>query len=1027
MTFGERPNPVPSVSDLQNLPPELANLARWLLRQDDVTPAQVAAQFQIDRIIARAQLEDLVQRGFVRLLNPGDDPHYQSQIVVRDRHGESALAANAGLESNVSSPLAIITNPSGDYAIAAGQTFELRVTISNQGPIGAVIDLYIDAASQPLHQWCDAPEERLALSPQQSSEVVFQFPIPVQALPDRYPYVLIADAPEHYPEETPIRHRGTLRVLPPVQTAAQVNDPTFALLPTTSATRPAIVQPGQPWEVRVLVNNRSNRVDRFRVRCTDLSEDWYTVIYPEGIQELGLAVESASLGLNPGGRGEILILFNLPLDVNAGQYYPTVCLTSTNNRDLVLIDAVYLEVLPVYALELELRAILSKVKQGEGLFELRALNAGNTSRELLVSARGDSEDELCTYTLSPEAIQIESNNSNKLFLEVKPNKWWYRPWVGSGREFNFFVDLRDRYEQPLPVDSLPGTLIWQARPWWQLLLVVLTALGAVATLIFLVWWFFFRPPQPPRVLEFSSVSPVYREGEGDAIRLNWEIAQPRRVQTLRIEGTAEDRGAPVETLSYDLSRGLPPELEDFCTLERQLLSCANVRTDAREVGTYSFELTAIGRGRNARIVTAQLGPIAIAPRPLPRILDLAAALVPEPDPAAVTDATEATDATDPAASAPFELALTAPLLAAVPPALIRTIALDFEILNPEQIRELRLIGRSPEDEVLSPGQRWDFRDGLPPELEPYCAIADNRLRCEQLPRLVTEPGGYIFELTVVPVASEAGDAPVSQTTDTIVIELPEPPQVLELVPTQPRYSQVEGESIQLNWDIARAGQLAELKLVGRSPEGEILVPSQSYDFSGGIPAALAEVCELDGERLTCTNVPTGATAGGDYIFELVAIAKLGVGLPADQKLSDLIKIIPAPASGLRITSFQVNGRDAPPKFQAEVDPQRPPQNLQISWAVEGGENVRVELLPAPGGVAPQGSIRFPLSQQTAQQTLILQATNAAGEQVRRSLVVETTVREPPVESAAEADQRRRTPLEEEARQRSPFDTPPQFD
>ncbi|NJO21085.1 MAG: hypothetical protein HC838_15060 [Spirulinaceae cyanobacterium RM2_2_10] len=494
MTISEPPSFGPSVSDFPELPPDLAALARWLLRQDDVTPANVAAEFEIDEAVAYHQLEDLVQRGLVRLLSRGNETRYVLYREQAQSFNSTALATtnatSSALDVHAGSPLAIVTNPSGDYAIAAGQTFELRVTISNQGTLGAVIDLYIDEASQPLHQWCDPPEERLALSPQQSSEVVFEFSVPVQALPATYPYVLIADAPDHYPEETPIRHSGTLRVLPPVQTTAQVNDPTFTLLPSTSASKAAIIQPNQPFEVRVLVNNRSNRVDRFRVHCTDFPEDWYTVIYPEGLQELGLAVESASLALNPNSRGEILILFNLPARVRAGQYFPTVCLTSANNRELILIDAVYLEVLPNFELDLELRAILSKVKHGEGLYEIRAANTGNTSRELLVSARDDNEEELCTYKLSPEEIQIENDAAGKVFLEVKPNKWWHRPWLGNGREFNFFVDFRDRYERPLPVDSLEGTLVWQARPWWQLLLVVLTAVGTLATLAFLIWWYF---------------------------------------------------------------------------------------------------------------------------------------------------------------------------------------------------------------------------------------------------------------------------------------------------------------------------------------------------------------------------------------------------------------------------------------------------------------------------------------------------------------------------------------------------------
>ena len=115
------------------------------------------------------------------------------------------------------SPVALILNPSAmQQSVAPGSALELYVTVSNQGPQSAVIDLFIDEASQTLRQWCETPRERLALGPQQSSEVVFRFQIPVQAFPGIYDYVLVVDAPQHYPEDTPIQRPRQIQGLPTV-------------------------------------------------------------------------------------------------------------------------------------------------------------------------------------------------------------------------------------------------------------------------------------------------------------------------------------------------------------------------------------------------------------------------------------------------------------------------------------------------------------------------------------------------------------------------------------------------------------------------------------------------------------------------------------------------------------------------------------------------------------------------------------------------------------------------------------------
>ena len=180
-------------------------------------------------------------------------------------------------------PLSVLLSPSGQYAVEAGETFEISLTLNNQGSLGAVIDVYIDETSQAVGQWCANPYERLALEVGHSSEVRFKVTVPVQTLPGAYEYLIVVDAPNHYPEDTPLRYPATLQVLPPIKSAVNLNDATFALRPESTSDRPVTLYPATPLTVQVVVHNRSDRVDQFRLEIMDLPQDWYHIIYPEGL------------------------------------------------------------------------------------------------------------------------------------------------------------------------------------------------------------------------------------------------------------------------------------------------------------------------------------------------------------------------------------------------------------------------------------------------------------------------------------------------------------------------------------------------------------------------------------------------------------------------------------------------------------------------------------------------------------------------------------------------------------------------
>lgn len=838
-----------SMSAVLMLPDAQRRIVQWMLRQPECTLSEIAAHLGEDEAIARTLLDDLVDQDFVQEMNVGGTLYYRTKLASRRTHQQLPDTIQQALAPG--SPLSVILNPSGDTLVMAGSTFELCVTVSNKGNQSALIDIYIDEVSQLLRQWCASPYERLALGSSSSSEVVFEFQIPPQALPGAYSYEVVVDAPQHYPEDTPMRYTQRLQILPPIEEAVRVSDPTFTVQPVTHSQQPTILQPGQVLQMTITVYNRSDRVDRFWLTCTDLDESWLTVRYPEGLPLPGLVTTMDGLDLNPDSQGEILLLLHPPLTALAGNYFPTLRVHSANSPELMLLDVVYLQVLPVYLLNIELRTLVGKVRRMAGLYEIRLHNNGNIPREMTLQAVHLDEDELCTYTLEPAWVRILPGSTTISMLQVQPTKGWRRPFFGGGLVIPFGVELEDIQQYPLPNDLPQGTLIWEARPWWQLLLLLLAGLGILGAIAFLLWWAFFKPPAPPRVMEFAASSPLYQEADNDVVRLNWQISNPRQLQQISIKGQAAEGTIAVQPLVYNFSQGIPNELKAFCTLQR-VLTCQNVRTDARQPGEYVFELDVFSR-RSPDAATASLktNTINIIPVDLPKITE--------------------------------------------------------------------------------------FRSTQPT----YTEASNN-----------PQNGG-------------ANSTP--------------------------------GETILLNWKINNPNQLQTLRLIGRSPDGSVNSPLQEYSFNNSeIPAPLRDFCTVQ-EALECTDVPTGARQPGDYIFELSAIPQKGQGEPSSSLKTDTIKITPQRVP-LQIINFQVNNEPARTKYIIPINPQQPPSPLTLSWQVRGGQDMKVEFLPSPGTVPNSGSISYPISQQPTREILTLKITNSLGDELSRSVTIETFT-PPPVEAA----------------------------
>ena len=105
---------------------------------------------------------------------------------------------------------------------------------------------------------------------------------------------------------------------------------------------------------------------------------------------------------------------------------------------------------------------------------------------------------------------------------------------------SFEVTATDPEHKPLPEVPMQGLLMWEARPWWQILPVILLLLGSFLGLIWLAWWFFMRPPAPANILRFSPEDTAYDAAQGDTVHLGFEITNPKRIQQLEIVGLSTE-------------------------------------------------------------------------------------------------------------------------------------------------------------------------------------------------------------------------------------------------------------------------------------------------------------------------------------------------------------------------------------------------------------------------------------------------------------------------------------------------------
>jgi hypothetical protein len=721
-------------------------------------------------------------------------------------------------------PVTVVVSAWDQNRTTPGTQHYLGVTIANRGDWDAVVQVRLESPSDLLRQWCAQPEQWLALSSGKSGELTFCLDVPGDALPQWLNYEVVVSPQGAYADYYLPPTRCRLQILAP-EVSETAQDPTFSLTPLTTPDRPLMVQLGTPVIVELMVENRSERVDRFRLDCTGLPEDWGIQIeYPREADSFGLVRLNDSLGVNPGDRGMIRVLLQPPSLPLAGSYLPSFRLASENDPRLGLLALIYLQVDPVYRLQSQLETVQDQVRgslwdggmnRHPAQFILQFANLGNTPRQVQLTLKPKTPD-ACTYSLSSDRVTIAPQAVSQIPLEGTPQRWWTRPWFGSGKIYPFQVELSDRDRHPINPPILPGQLIWMPRPWWQLLLTLLAGLGLLGALAFLIWWYFLRPPTPPTVVEFAAEDSRYAEASGDMARVRWQIENPEQIQTLKLTGSSPEGTLLSGPLIYEFKDGKPPAaLQSFCTQEQTMLTCSQVRTDAFLPGKYVFELTLTPKGRRATPVTLKTNPIEITAQPPPTVT----ALVPksliyrEAVPGTPTPAEKAIPAIDQSG-----------------------IRLDWAVTMPANITALHLVGRDRDGKMI--GDRWfEFSQPgeLPKLLSAFCEMGQT-LICRNVPTGLTAVGEYRFELQAI--SAEPSIAEVKPRVSEIVKIQPKTPQILSF--------QINGQEApaKLLIPIAPLQRLLPIQISWRVQGGSttrvVLMPSPgSVPLSGRVSVPLS--------------------------------------------------------------------------------------------------------------------------------------------------------------------------------------------
>lgn len=792
--------------------------------------------------------------------------------------------------------------------------------------------------------------------------VALSFEIPQQVLPDFYNYSVVFESAQH-PGAT-VRRSHQLQVIPSDEDSSLEMEPGFTVTPITTSTKPYLLAADTTLAIKVNVENRSKLVDRFYLTCPELDKSWFTVQYPEGaIESLGVVKETDGLPLYSKSQGEITLLLHPPRYTLAGSYFPTLQLTSRNHEDLILLDVLYLQALPDDRLQPDLTPLLRQIPQDSSQFDFQLTNLGNIKRNVTIRA-GDL-NQLFVYMPDPCVVELDPGSIVNIDLNVKPRHQWKRPLRGKGVEIPFAIELentRDPFlKEPASIPALPeisqGTLIWKARPWWFLgLLISLPLLGLIG--IALLFWLTRPIPQKlPEILSFE-IMPLlkqgkpdkktldYQEGKTEPVRLNWEVdnwQQVDRIVIVRLEKGVETyrKNFSVQAWQKYWEDHNHEKFEPYLDLKNK---------DGTEKDKNFCKATKL----TPTVVGSQL-----QPQPLnflglsyPKLVDQTQLSSKLTCTGIITDTKKAGDYT-------FQMQV-------------------FRIPKDPKLPEKEPIATKTTDTL-----------SVKPDDDPQIlSFAPTQAIYQELSvSTPTPPQASAPTPTSTPTQASV---PTPTPTPTPSLTIPPTPRSTPLptitpILTTPIQTATAPGLVRLNWKISNPSRIEEIRLVALSPDGSIQGEPKTYSI-----AELNNLCPLSTRsELICTNLPTTVRKPGDYVFKLTAIVKQERGKTELTRSTEPIKIQPSP---LEIKLFTVNGKTAAekPKHVFLLGQSGDSFDIALSWNVSGGEDIKVELMPSPGIVKPRDSTTFSITAPSSE-TITLKVSNKFGEQKIQSVVVQAIV------------------------------------
>ena len=666
----------------------------------------------------------------------------------------------------------------------------------------------------------------------------------------------------------------------------------------------------------------------------------------------------------------------------------------------------HLEILPDPRFTVEMNPESQKISGGKVNFTLTLNNQGNLDRKFEFEVTEKTFD----YNFKKVPNKFFAGEKTEFSLEVERKlwKWCLRCFKPKQKEISFQLYLKENSDFvseglviPKFTPKLPkGTLIWVSRPWWFLWLLITLALLSLGIAGFFLWNGFLKYRLPP-YLEVTELS-ITKDGtnkndgkyrQGDSLNLDWNIINTNKFENIRAKLIVLHNNIELYNREFEKDR-IYDSLSLQCDKYTNKIEC-NHDSILVKPGKYAYKIELFAKHQEKPVYVKKTDTITVLPHSVPKILSLS------------TDKPNYSQENE-----------------------NETATLTWEMSYPDKIKEINIMALKQSDKSLyaqasyipqnipdNQDKAFEFKlkSNTKPEHKLECnkkpiPLKEKEVSCNLKFTEGLEPGDYIFQLAVVPKNPSGEKLEVKKTPIIKVLPIPPAapppnPQIINFSPNETSYqeaslnqsqAQTLPSQIRLNWGITNAQKIKHVKVVGLNSEGNL-----SWQTRYSI-ADLKELdCTID-KNISCNDVPTNVTKAGIYKFDLIVSYEDKNIRNEIVKSTPNIKIQPAPKiqpKPIEILFFQIDGEDVTKNPKQIIKVHREiPKKITLSWKVKG-DDVEVQLLPSPGLIPKEGSLRYSISQSSGSETITLKAKNKkTGEEKIQTLVIQTVDITPPIQT-----------------------------